>query len=124
MSKEIVNQVESIIETLESTEESYVCECCGHTFESDLDECPECHSDDIHEFTAYDYLSDIIDVEYVLNSSRECIGARILVAAGGPNIWINTRTNQVEGYWWGDTCIKTFDDSLGINNAVIDLFNC
>jgi hypothetical protein len=47
------------------------------------------------------------------------------VAFGGPNIWINTRTKQVEGYWWGDKCIMSYDrDEMGLDDALSELFNC
>jgi hypothetical protein len=74
---------------------------------------------------AYEYLSDILDINYILNSKKECIGARVLVAFGGPNIWIDTHKKQVEGYWWQDKCtIVYFEDSMGIEEAVKELYNC
>ena len=73
----------------------------------------------------YDYLQDALDIEYVCNSQREYLGARVLVAFGGPNIWINTRTKQVEGYWWGSQCIWGYtNDAMGLDDALNDLFNC
>ena len=81
-------------------------------------------NDDGEELTAFDYLQDALDIEYIVNSKREYLGARVLVAFGGPNIWINTRTNTVEGYWWGDKATATFDDGLGLDEALNELFNC
>lgn len=49
---------------------------------------------------AWDYLENALDIEYVSSSRGEYLGALILVAYGGPSIWINTRHRQVEGYWW------------------------
>ena len=75
--------------------------------------------------SAYDYLSDVLDIEYICNSKKEYLGARVLVAFGGPNIWINTRTQQVEGYWWGDKSIQSYNkDEIGLDDALEDLFNC
>jgi hypothetical protein len=72
-----------------------------------------------------DYLSDVLDIEYVVSSKKEYLGARVLVAFGGPNIWINTRTKQVEGYWWGDKSIQSYnDDSLNLDDALETLYNC
>lgn len=78
----------------------------------------------IDDTGAYEYLDDVLDIEYVVNSTKEYLGARVLVAFGGPNIWINTRTNQVEGYWWDDQCIRHFDDVLGINDVLSDMWEC
>ena len=75
--------------------------------------------------SALDYLQDALDIEYVVSSKKEYLGARILVAFGGPNIWINTRTKQVEGYWWGDKCIMSYDDdAMGLDGTLSELFNC
>jgi hypothetical protein len=72
-----------------------------------------------------DYLSDALDIEYVVNSKKEYLGARVLVAFGGPNIWINTRTKQVEGYWWGDKSIQSYtNDSLNLDDALETLYTC
>jgi hypothetical protein len=76
------------------------------------------------EFSAFDYLQDALDIEYIVNSKRAFLGARILVAFGGPNIWVNTRTNTVEGYWWGDSATAGFTDTLGLNDALEELYNC
>lgn len=76
------------------------------------------------EYSAFDYLQDALDIEYIVNSKREYLGARVLVAFGGPNIWINTRTNTVEGHWWGDNASATFTDSIGLDEALEELFNC
>jgi len=37
------------------------------------------------------------------------LGARLLVAFGGPNIWIDTSRGIVEGYWWQHSAFETFD---------------
>lgn len=76
------------------------------------------------EGDAFDYLKDVLDIEYICNSRREYIGARVLVAFGGPNIWVNTRTNTVEGYWWGSKATADFEDTIGLDDALSELFNC
>jgi hypothetical protein len=86
---------------------------------------PDEIGEDDQPFSAFDYLQDALDIEYVVSSKKEYLGARVLVAFGGPNIWINTRTKQVEGYWWGDKCILSYDDdALGLDDALSELFNC
>lgn len=76
------------------------------------------------EFSAFDYLQDALDIEYIVSSKKEYLGARVLVAFGGPNIWINTRTKTVEGYWWGDSAFSSFQDNLGLDDALEELFSC
>ena len=55
---------------------------------------------DWHAASAGDYLSDVLDIHYLVNSDRTYRSARILIAFGGPNAWIDTRTSQLEVSWW------------------------
>jgi hypothetical protein len=106
MSKEIRDHVEQIIKNLEN----------GFPDELGQDDEP---------YSAFDYLSDVLDIEYIVNSKKEYLGARVLVAFGGPNIWINTRTKQVEGYWWGDSYIMSYySDAMDLDSALSELYNC
>ena len=76
------------------------------------------------EYSAFDYLKDALDIEYIVNSKREYLGARVLVALGGPTIWINTRTKTVDGFWWGESASTWFNDNLGLDEALEELFSC
>ncbi len=79
---------------------------------------------DGEQMSAFDYLQDALDIEYIVNGKGEYLGARVLVAFGGPNIWVNTRTNTVEGQWWGDSCTASFTDNIGLDDALEELWNC
>lgn len=57
---------------------------------------------DYTEASGYDYLSDVLDIEYIVSSDRTYKAARVLVAFGGPNAWINTQTCQLEVAWWSE----------------------
>lgn len=78
--------------------------------------------------TAYDYLTDgILDINWVLHSDKSYKGARLLVAFGGPNIWIDTNLEQVEGYHWGSKFIAQYnhtDGAIELDDALNDLYNC
>jgi hypothetical protein len=74
--------------------------------------------------SAFDYLQDALDIEYIVNSKKEYLGARVLVAFGGPNIWVNTRTKTIEGYWWADKATASFEDGIGLDDALEELYNC
>lgn len=76
---------------------------------------------DGEDFSAFDYLTDSLDIEYIVSSKGEYLGARVLVAFGGPNIWVNTRTNIVEGHWWGDSAYASFTDNIGLDDALSEL---
>lgn len=102
MSKDIKNHVQHIADML------------SRGFEG------EKNSDD-EDFTAYDYLADALDIEYIVSSKGEYLGARVLVAFGGPNIWVNIRTHTVEGHWWGDSAYAPFTDNIGLDDALREL---
>lgn len=76
------------------------------------------------EFSAFDYLQNALDIEYIVNVEGEYLGARVLVAFGGPNIWVNTRTNTVEGTLWNESATASFKDNLGLDDALSELWNC
>lgn len=74
--------------------------------------------------SAFDYLSDALDIEYIVNSKGEYLGARVLVAFGGPNIWVDTRRGIVEGAWWSEHATARFTDNIGLDDALSELWAC
>jgi hypothetical protein len=74
--------------------------------------------------SAFDYLQDALDIEYIVNGKGEYLGARVLVAFGGPNIWVNTRTGVVEGAWWAERADASFTDNIGLDDALSELWAC
>lgn len=50
----------------------------------------------------YDYFSDVLDVEYTVSSRGDYLGASLWVTLGGPNIWIDTRRQNIMGAWGSD----------------------
>jgi hypothetical protein len=81
-------------------------------------------NDDGEPMDAFDYLQYALDIEYVVNRDGEYLGARILVAFGGPSIWIDTRRGMVDGYWWSDRASSSFSDNIGLDDALAELWNC
>ena len=72
---------------------------------------------------AYDYLSSALDFRWIVQNDLTFIGARILVAFGGPNVWIDTDKKKVEGFWWGDYASANYsEDSLGLEECVEELY--
>jgi hypothetical protein len=81
------------------------------------------NSDD-EPMSAYDYLTDSLDINWILNNDKSYRGARVLVAFGGPNIWVDTERGIVEGNWWGEYAKARFDDNIGLDDALNDIYNC
>ena len=51
---------------------------------------------------AWCWLEDVLEIRRLSDQYREFHGALILVAFGGPTIWIDTARQCVDGAWWGD----------------------
>ena len=47
------------------------------------------------------------------------------MAFGGPNIWINTQKQMVEGYWWSASEFAYYhDDQLYLDERLEEIYNC
>ena len=57
---------------------------------------------DLEIATIGDYFSDFYDIDYVIGSDKKYKACRVLVAFGGPNIYIDTWDRQVQLEWWGE----------------------
>lgn len=82
--------------------------------------------EDYTEASSMDYLTDVLDIEYIVSSDRTYKAARILVAFGGPNAWINTRTNQLEVAWWSEPVYRDLPREFceALDEALEELYNC
>ena len=74
------------------------------------------------EETAHDWMEDVYDIRYYINRDKSYLGAEIMVAGGGPTVWVNTYTKQVEGYWGGDKVLEPFIDELGLDDYCEELY--
>ena len=68
----------------------------------------------------------IYDIEYRLNAEREYKSVRIMVACGGPNIFIDTAARAVQLYWWTDRAEYPIDPDVCnvIDEYFEELFQC
>ena len=71
---------------------TYTCPLCNETFDEE----------DLTSVSMYDYFDDMLDIDYITNSRKEYKACRIMIAWGGPNIYINTWDKKVELYWWNE----------------------
>jgi len=67
-------------------------------------------NDDSDESPIMDWLEGVLDIQWIVSSDKQSLlGARLLVAFGGPNIWVDTSRGIVEGYWWQNSAFANFD---------------
>ena len=70
------------------------------------------------------YLDKVLEITYLTDHKKRFKGVELLVAFGGPNIYVNTRYNQVEGYWGGPSCTLSYKDKLGLNDYFEEYWDC
>ena len=76
------------------------------------------------KISGFDYLDDVLDINYITTQDKMCKGARLLVAFGGPNIWIDTASQEVEGYWGSDRVTRWYSkDYIGLDDACAELYD-
>lgn len=111
--------VDSIVETLTAV---YNGEYYGDDYDTE-------EGDEEREpLTMWDYFDGdgIYDINYVIDANREYKAVRIMVACGGPNIYINTWDRCVELYWWGNDAKAWLPSEIcdAIDEVFEEFFNC
>jgi hypothetical protein len=74
--------------------------------------------------TAHEWMEDVYDIEWITHQDHSYKAARLLVAGGGPNIWVNLQTNTVDGYWGCDKVEHGFVDNLCLDDYLEELHGC
>ena len=70
------------------------------------------------------FMDGVYDIRYYVDRDKRYLGCELMVAGGGPTIWVNTYTQQVEGYWGGDKVLEPFIDNLGLDHYNEELYGC
>ena len=112
--KECIQSVKDIAETIEAyaNKQVYRCPECGETIfwdEAQYDEdtgeytCPHCErafsEDSLEALFVGDYFDDCYDIEYRIDGQRRYRSVEVMVAMGGPNIYVDTSRKGVFLYW-------------------------
>lgn len=58
---------------------------------------------EIEPASAWDYFEEYYNLDYIIDCNLEYTACRVMVACGGPNIYINTWDKCVELYWWTES---------------------
>ena len=73
------------------------------------------------ELTADKFMEHVYNIEWITHQDHTYKAARLLVAGGGPNIWVNLQDKNVEGYWGSDRVIEPFIDNIGLDDYCEEL---
>lgn len=86
----------------------YRCPDCGEIVEmpetvGDKFKCYHCEEvnevDAFEQLSIYDYLDDILDIDFTVNRYKEYQSCSICIGWGGPNIYIDTDDAYIKLYW-------------------------
>ena len=73
---------------------------------------------------AHEWMEDVYEIEWITYGDKTYKSARLMVAGGGPNIWVNLKSNIVQGYWWGDYFEYGFTDNIGLRDYLVEIYDC
>ena len=71
-----------------------------------------------------DFMEHVYNIEWITHQDHRYKGARLLVAGGGPNIWVNLVDGTVDGYWGFDKVKHGFIDNIGLDDYCEELHGC
>ena len=74
------------------------------------------------EITASEWMEDVYDIRYIVDREKRYYSAEMLVAGGGPTIWVNLNTKEVEGYWGSDRVTEPFIDNLDLDSYCEEMY--
>ena len=70
------------------------------------------------------FMEDVYDIRYIVDREKRYMGAELMVAGGGPTVWVNVYTNEVEGFWGCDRVTEPFIDNIGLDDYCEEMYNC
>ena len=82
------------------------------------------HNEDNEGTLASRFMDHVYDIEWITHNDKSYKAARLLVAGGGPNIWVNLQDMTVDGYWASDKCSWGFVDNIGLDDYLEEMYGC
>ena len=76
--------------------------------------------DEPEQMSVTDYIDDnsLGDIRFEIDKNMECCGGKVLLAFGGPNVWLHD--DEICGYWSGDT--ETWSLCSDARGALMEFF--
>ena len=72
--------------------------------------------------TAHEWMEGTYDIRYYVDCEKRYLGAEIMVAGGGPTIWVDLWDKEVKGYWGGDRVTCPFADNLNLDDYCEEMY--
>ena len=72
--------------------------------------------------TVTEWMEGTYDIRYLVDREKRYLGAEIMVAGGGPTIWVDTWRATVKGYWGADRVSEPFIDNIGLDDYCEEMY--
>ena len=72
--------------------------------------------------TVTEWMEGVYNIEWITYQDKSYKAARLMVAGGGPNIWVHLQDMTVDGYWGGDKCSWGFVDNIGLDDYCEEMY--
>ena len=82
------------------------------------------HDEDDEGTLATRFMEHVYDIRYIVDREKRYYSAELLVAGGGPTIWVNLQDMNVEGYWGGARVTEPFIDNIGLDDYLEEMYAC
>ena len=76
------------------------------------------------ESPASEYMEHVYDIRYIVDREKRYYSAELLVAGGGPTIWVSLNDMEVQGYWGSDRVNEPFIDNIGLDDYLEEMYGC
>jgi len=63
-------------------------------------------------------------IRYIIDRSGEYLGARLMIAGGGPTVWVDTWEGEIQGFWGSDKCSYPIWDHKYIDDHWEEMYKC
>ncbi len=73
---------------------------------------------------ASEWMEGVYDIRYIVDREKRYYSAELMVAGGGPTIWVSLNEMMVQGYWGCDRVNEPFIDNLGLDDYCEDMYGC
>ena len=72
--------------------------------------------------TASDWMEGTYDIRYIVDREKRYYSAELMVAGGGPTIWVSLNEMEVQGYWGSDRVKEPFIDNLDLDGYCEEMY--
>ena len=71
---------------------------------------------------ASEWMEGVYDIRYIVDREKRYYSAELLVAGGGPTIWVSLYEKEVQGYWGSDRVTVPFIDNLDLDGYCEEMY--